>query len=444
MKPKITIVGRQNVGKSTLFNTLTRSKKALVSNEAGITRDRLYASFLLSNVACYIIDTPGIASNMMPDLGLQIETALLDADLIYFVVDSVHGLHPLEYELKQKLCKIGKPIILIINKSDLLSEQEILSQGFYEFGITNLVSISALHKKGLDRLYKLSANMLALDTVLENPEEIITGIKCAIIGKPNVGKSTLINAFLNQKRQTVYDQPGTTTDSVEIPFIYENQQYILIDTAGIRRKNKMPNKAIDRLSTVKSLSTVEVADVILLLIDGTQSLSQQDLRLLRFCFIVKKKPVVVVVNKCDLEKSNEFKKDILQQLNTRFAILAMKTKIHFISAIQGTGIHDLLRIISQIYTETVNLPSTNKLNLFLQQCLLKKACTTKNHLPIKMKYVHIVENNPLTLAIYGNRLDEITLEYQRYLENRFCDFLKLKHSPLRIIFKSNINPYFHK
>lgn len=441
MNIKIAIVGRQNVGKSTLFNTLTSGKQALISSSAGMTRDRLYGEFFIGDNKFKLIDTPGISSaETLPGLWAQIDIALREASLIYLVLDGKHGIHPLELELKQKFYKLGKPVIAIINKMDLLSEQDILSRGFYELRMERLVAVSALHKTGIAQLKLLSQELLKCQTDLdeEDPEK---AIRCAIIGKPNVGKSTLINSWLGHKRQMVYDQPGTTTDSVEIPFKHEGQQYILIDTAGVRRRSKMPDSDIDRLATVRTLTTIDKADIVILLIDGTQDLSQQDLRLLRLCFVVKKKPMVIAVNKCDLQQAHVFKKSIRDRLAISFSALAQSTKINFISARTGTGVSSLLRIVREIYQKNHSLPTTHQLNVFLQQCITKLPCLTKNHLPIKMKYVHVIDNNPITLAIYGNRLNAVSLTYRRYLENCFRNFLKLSHMPLKLIFKESFNKY---
>jgi GTP-binding protein len=442
MKPVIALVGRPNVGKSTLFNRLTRSRDALVADLPGLTRDRHYGEGRVGERPFLVIDTGGFEpvakEGIMHQMALQTKQAVAEADVVVFLVDGRQGLTPHDKTITDFLRKSGRPVLLVVNKSEGMRYTAVVSD-FYELGLGDPYAISSAHGDGVADLVEEALN-LAFAQRPEEPEELEPsdhGIKIAIVGRPNVGKSTLINTLVGEQRVIAFDMPGTTRDSIEIPFERDGKLYTLIDTAGIRRRGKV-FEAIEKFSVVKTLQSISEANVVVLMLDAQQDISEQDAHIAGF-ILETGRALVVAVNKWDgltSDQRDQIKNDIDRKLN--FLDFA-ETK--FISALKGTGINHLMKAIDTAYAAATAKLSTPRLTRALQEAVEKQEPKRKGSTRPKMRYAHQGGQNPPIIVIHGNALDGITEPYKRYLEKHFRDTFDLIGTPLRIELKSGKNPF---
>ncbi|MBX9869059.1 MAG: ribosome biogenesis GTPase Der [Burkholderiaceae bacterium] len=442
MKPVIALIGRPNVGKSTLFNRLTRSRDALVADLPGLTRDRHYGEGRVGERPFLVIDTGGFEpvakEGIMHEMAKQTKQAVAEADIVIFLVDGRQGLTPHDKTITDFLRKSGRSVMLVVNKAEGMKYSTVAAD-FYELGLGDPYVISSAHGDGVTDLV-VEALDIAFNQRPPEPEEsedIVKGIKIAIVGRPNVGKSTLVNTLLGEDRVIAFDMPGTTRDSIEIPFERDGKHYTLIDTAGIRRRGKV-FEAIEKFSVVKTLQSVSEANVVLLLLDAQQDISEQDAHIAGF-ILESGRALVVGVNKWDglqSDRRDEIKNDIERKLN--FLTFA---KFHFISALKSTGIGPLMKSIDAAYAAAMVNLSTPKLTRALIEAVEHQQPKRKGSIRPKMRYAHQGGQNPPIIVIHGNSLDAIGDVYKRYLEKHFRETFSLIGTPLRIEMRSGKNPF---
>lgn len=442
MKPVIALVGRPNVGKSTLFNRLTRSRDALVADLPGLTRDRHYGEGRIGNRPFLVIDTGGFEpvakEGIMFQMALQTKQAVAEADVVVFLVDGRQGMTPHDKTITDFLRKSGRPVLLVVNKAEGMRYTAAVSD-FYELGLGDPYAISGAHGDGVhdlvaEALDKAFASRPADDEELLPQER---GIKIALVGRPNVGKSTLINTLVGEERVIAFDMPGTTRDSIEIPFERDGKQYTLIDTAGIRRRGKV-FEAIEKFSVVKTLQSISEANVVILMLDAQQDISEQDAHIAGF-ILESGRALVVAVNKWDGLQSDD-RDQVKMDMDRKLDFLSF-SNTHFISALRGTGIGPLMKSVNGAYAAaTANLP-TPKLTRALQEAIEKQEPKRKAGVRPKMRYAHQGGQNPPIIVIHGNSLDAVSEPYKRYLEKHFRDSFKLVGTPLRIELRNGKNPF---
>ncbi|HEX8956924.1 MAG TPA: ribosome biogenesis GTPase Der [Burkholderiaceae bacterium] len=442
MKPVIALVGRPNVGKSTLFNRLTRSRDALVADLPGLTRDRHYGEGRVGERPFLVIDTGGFEpvakEGIMHEMAKQTKQAVAEADVVVFLVDGRQGLTPHDKTITDFLRKSGRPVMLVVNKSEGMKYTSVTAD-FYELGLGDPYVISAAHGDGVMDLVQESLDLAFSKRPAEEevPEEKAHSIKLAIVGRPNVGKSTLVNTLLGEERVIAFDMPGTTRDSIEIDFERDGRAYTLIDTAGIRRRGKV-FEAIEKFSVVKTLQSISEANVVLLLLDAQQDISEQDAHIAGF-ILESGRALVVGINKWDgltSDKRDEIKMDLERKLN--FLSFA---KFHFISALKGTGIGPMIKSVNSAYAAAMVDLSTPKLTRALLEAVEHQQPRRKGSIRPKMRYAHQGGQNPPIVVIHGNALEAIDDNYKRYLEKHFRETFSLVGTPLRIEFKSGRNPF---
>ncbi|MDP3705874.1 MAG: ribosome biogenesis GTPase Der [Legionellaceae bacterium] len=439
MIPIIALVGRPNVGKSTLFNRLTRTQNALVADFPGLTRDRQYGDASFENKSFIVVDTGGVGvEDLAVDalMSKQSELALNESDAVFFLVDARAGLTPVDRDIATRLRKTGKLVFLVVNKIDGLDD-EVACADFQSLGFGELFGISATHGRGMTPLLQaVTANFPEIEDV--NSES--GGVKIAFAGRPNVGKSTLINRILGEERVVVYDLPGTTRDSISIPFERDGQQYTLIDTAGIRRRSRIDEK-IEKFSVIKTLQSIKQSNVCLMLLDAKEGLTEQDMHLLGF-IIESGKALVIVVNKWDgLE--DDHKEDVRQALSRRLHF-ANFAQIRFISALHGSGVGVLFKDIVQAYQSAMLDLSTPKLTRMLHDLTTQHTPPLVNGRRIKLRYAHAGGHNPPIVVIHGNQVDALPESYKRYLSKALTEQLGLVGTPLKLEFKNSDNPFKDK
>jgi GTP-binding protein len=444
MKPVIALVGRPNVGKSTLFNRLTRSRDALVADLPGLTRDRHYGEGRVGERPFLVIDTGGFEpvakDGIMFEMAKQTKQAVVEADVVVFIVDGRQGLTPHDKTITDFLRKCGRPVLLVVNKSEGMKYTSVTAD-FYELGMGDPYVISAAHGDGVADLVDEAMDVVEAQRAPapepEAEEAAVRGIKIAIVGRPNVGKSTLVNTLLGEERVIAFDMPGTTRDSIEIPFERDGRHYTLIDTAGIRRRGKV-FEAIEKFSVVKTLQSISEANVVLLLLDAQQDISEQDAHIAGFV-LETGRALVVGVNKWDgmqSDQRDQIKMDLERKLN--FLSFA---KFHFISALKSTGIGPLMKSIDSAYAAAMAKLSTPRLTRALEEALEHQQPRRKGSIRPKMRYAHQGGQNPPVVVIHGNALDAIDDNYKRYLEKHFRETFSLVGTPLRIEFRSGKNPF---
>lgn len=439
MIPLIALLGRPNVGKSTLFNCLTRTNDALVADEPGLTRDRQYGIGQIDDKAFMLVDTGGIGvddhrvDELMSQQSLR---AVEEADLIFFVVDAKAGVTPIDREIADQLRKTPKKTMLVVNKVDGV-DRDIALSDFYQLGFTELAPIAATHRRGTRQLL---LNALEQFTDIESTSGIrdkVEGIGVAVIGRPNVGKSTLINRLMGEERVVAYDMPGTTRDSVFIPFEKNSQQYTLIDTAGIRKKGRVSDK-VEKFSIIKALKAIELSHVCLILINAQEGVYEQDLHLIRFAADAGK-GLLIVVNKWDgLEEEQRL--HVKAELDRRLAFISYASW-YFISAKHGTGVGKLLPMVSNIYKACHTPLQTSLLTRVLEQAVSNHPPPLVRGRRIKLRYAHAGGHNPPIIIIHGNQTEALPLAYKRYLSNVFREAFNLQGTPVVLDFKSSDNPY---
>lgn len=444
MKPVIALVGRPNVGKSTLFNRLTRSRDALVADMPGLTRDRHYGEGRMGERPFLVIDTGGFEpvakTGIMSEMAKQTKQAVAEADIVIFIVDGRQGLTPHDKTITDFLRKSGRSVMLVVNKSEGMKYTSVTAD-FYELGMGDPYVISAAHGDGVMDLVEESINiaLASRPPTDELPDTMDHGIKIAIVGRPNVGKSTLINTLLGEERVIAFDMPGTTRDSIEIPFERDGKQYTLIDTAGIRRRGKV-FEAIEKFSVVKTLQSISEANVVLLLLDAQQDISEQDAHIAGF-ILESGRALVVGVNKWDgmtSDKRDEIKIDLDRKLS--FLSFA---NTHFISALKSTGLGPMMKSIDGAYAAATTNLSTPRLTRALIEAVEHQQPRRKGSIRPKLRYAHQGGQNPPIVVIHGNALDSIDANYKRYLEKHFRETFSLVGTPLRIEFRSGKNPFSH-
>lgn len=441
MIPVLVMVGRPNVGKSTLFNTLTKTQAALVADFPGLTRDRQYGQATYEDKPFIIVDTGGVGvDDLAVDnlMSKQSAMALEEADVILFLVDARAGVTGIDETIALRLRKLGKPIYLVVNKTEGLDKAIALSD-FQRLGFNAVFPVSAAHNGGISALL----TDILFPFTRSEPDEILISekkIRIAFVGRPNVGKSTLINRILGEERVVVYDMPGTTRDSIAIPFEKEGRCYTLIDTAGIRRRSRVEEK-IEKFSVIKTLQSIDKSQVCLLLIDGQEGLTEQDMRLLGF-IIEAGKALVIVVNKWD-GLSAEHKEQVRSELERRLRF-AQFARTCFISALHGSGVGLLFQDIDKAYAAATQQFSTPQLTRLLQDIVADHPPPLVHGRRIKLRYAHAGGHNPPIIVIHGNQLHAVPDSYERYLVNTFTKHLSLVGTPLRIEFKSNDNPFKNK
>ena len=442
MKPVIALIGRPNVGKSTLFNRLTRSRDALVADLPGLTRDRHYGEGRVGERPFLVIDTGGFEpvakDGIMHEMAKQTKQAVAEADVVIFLVDGRQGLTPHDKTITDFLRKSGRSVMLVVNKAEGMRYSSVAAD-FYELGLGDPYVISSAHGDGVSDLVEESLNIAFAQRPpeLEEPIDVVRGIKIAIVGRPNVGKSTLVNTLLGEERVIAFDMPGTTRDSIEIPFERDGKHYTLIDTAGIRRRGKV-FEAIEKFSVVKTLQSVSEANVVLLLLDAQQDISEQDAHIAGF-ILESGRALVVGVNKWDglqSDRRDEIKVDIERKLN--FLTFA---KFHFVSALKSSGIDPMMKSIDAAYAAAMVNLSTPKLTRALIEAVEHQQPKRKGSIRPKMRYAHQGGQNPPIIVIHGNALDSIGDVYKRYLEKHFRETFSLIGTPLRIEMRSGKNPF---
>jgi GTP-binding protein len=446
MKPVIALVGRPNVGKSTLFNRLTKSREAIVANMPGLTRDRKYGEGRVKDELFIVIDTGGISGD---EEGIDLEMAsqslqaIMEANICLFLVDAKDGLLPDDNQILEYLRKHQKCTYLVVNKVDGL-DTDIALADFYSLGIKDLYPITATHGKGVASLLSrvlstFNSQLVNTDTVADSDADAsrVMGIKIAIAGRPNVGKSTLVNRMLGEDRVVVFDQPGTTRDSIYVPFERRAQKYTLIDTAGIRKRGKT-KETVEKFSVVKALQAIQDSNVAILVIDARTGIVEQDLHLLGYV-IETGRALVIALNKWD-GLGTEGKEKIKSEIARRFAFVNF-AKIHFISALHGTGVGDLYKSIHNAYESAQKVLSTNRLTQILQDAVIDHAPPVINGRRIKLKYAHAGGHNPPIIVIHGKQTEKLPSNYSRYLEKTFRTALKLEGTPVRIELRTTDNPF---
>ena len=438
--PVISLVGRPNVGKSTLFNRLSKSRQALVSEYEGLTRDRQYAKINLEdNKHCTIIDTGGLTNeDSLIDVAIheQVLSALDESDVIFFLVNNRDGITSLDFEIAAQLRKIKKNIILVCNKAEGLDQSSAAE--FFELGLGNPVLISAEHNQGIDELINVAIPLLPENLEDENQE--IKGIAVAILGRPNVGKSTLINRILGEERVLAIDLPGTTRDTIFIPFERDNQKYTLIDTAGIRRKRSVAEK-IEKFSIIKAIEAITESHVVVLVLDAHEGVTEQDASLLGM-IADKGRALLIVINKWD-GLDNYQKSEVKRKLDIKLSFVNYAS-VHYISALHGSGVGKLFSYIQKSYNHAGSRFSTSMLNKILESANDAHQPPPVSGKRLRLKYVHQSDVFPPTFTLHGNHLQSIPKSYERFLKNFFIKALKISNTPIRLEYKSGDNPFKDK
>lgn len=453
MLPIVALVGRPNVGKSTLFNRFTKTRAALVSDIAGLTRDRQYGVAQHQQQSFIVVDTGGFAidHNEKNQLGAissliakQAWQAIQEAQIVLFIVDAKDGITTMDQELVQKLRKVNKHILLVVNKVDGVNVSN-MANDFYALGLGEALLISAEHGHGVKQLLdNLTSKFPKQEQERAQPAQELElspkGIKIAIIGRPNVGKSTLVNRILGEERVIVSDLAGTTRDSIFIDFCRRNKNYTLIDTAGIRRRGRVSDK-IEKFSVIKALQAIEAANVVILVLDAHENITEQDLHLLGFA-IDNGRAIIIAVNKWDGIDSKQRDK-IRSELERRLTFIDF-APIHFISALHGTGVGNLFPNIDKAYASAMKVIKTPEATKILLKAVEDFPPPLVRGRRIKLRYAHVGGHNPPIIVIHGNQTENVPASYCKYLEHTFRKKLKLVGTPIRIELRTSLNPYQNK
>ncbi|MDP2255191.1 MAG: ribosome biogenesis GTPase Der [Polaromonas sp.] len=444
MKPVIALVGRPNVGKSTIFNRLTKTRDAIVADFAGLTRDRHYGIGNLGLHEYIVIDTggfePDAISGIYKEMAKQTRQAVAEADVVVFVVDARAGISAQDHDIAKYLRKLGKPTVLTANKAEGMTEGGRFSE-FFELGLGEVLPVSASHGQGMRMLVDLALAPLQLpDPGDEVEPQDPSVIKLAVAGRPNVGKSTLINTWLGEERLVAFDLPGTTRDAISVPFEHAGQKFELIDTAGLRRKGKV-FEAIEKFSVVKTLQAIESANVVLLLLDATQGVTDQDAHIAGY-ILESGRAVVLAINKSDAVDA--YQRELLERsIETRLGFLKFAA-IHRISATKRQGLAPVWKSIVQAHASANRKMSTPVLTRLLLEAVQFQQPQRSGIFRPKMRYAHQGGMNPPIIIIHGNSLEHVTEAYKRFLEGRFRKEFDLVGTPLRIQMKTSQNPFSGK
>lgn len=438
----VALVGSPNVGKSTLFNRLTGTRDALVADVPGVTRDRIYGVCTVSGHSWLVVDTGGLSGDRGEIdhlVARQARQAIEEADLVVLLVDARTGLTAGDKEIGELLRRLGKPVLVAANKSEGLTE-ELAAAEFYGLGLGQPVTISAAHGQGIETLL---AQIAAIRPVVspqaaESVEPMVEAtLRLAIVGRPNVGKSTFINRLLGEERVLASDAPGTTRDAVQVPFERDGQRYVLVDTAGVRRRSRV-QEVVERFSVIKTLRAIEAAHVVVLMLDARQGVAEQDASLLGFV-AERGRGLVIAVNKWDgLDRSQ--RQRVRVDLARRLSFLDY-VRFHFISALHGSGVMDVLDSVQQAFHSAGrNLP-TPELTRVLQDAVAEHQPPMAGGFRVKLRYAHQGGRHPPVIIVHGNRVAKLPLSYRRFLTNRFRQAFGLHGTPVRVEFRSGDNPY---
>lgn len=442
MKPVIVLVGRPNVGKSTLFNRLTRSRRALVADVPGLTRDRQYGDGRTGDRPYFVVDTGGVVTGLdsMMDRGdvssgvaSQVRTALSEADAIILIVDTREGIHPADRQLATDLRRQGKTVWVAVNKAEGIDADTAVAE-FYALGFGDPVAVSATHGEGVTDLIQRVLSQLPLTEEVDQSGDTP---RIAVIGKPNVGKSTLVNALLGEERVVVCDEPGTTRDSIYVPIERDGRHYVVVDTAGVRRRGRIDDP-LEKFSVLKTLQAIDEANVAILVIDAHAGVAEQDASLAGYA-LEAGRALVVAVNKWDAveESDRDWAK---RELERKLPFLDF-ARIHFISARRGTGVSDLFRSVDEAYASAHRTMTTPKLNRVLQAAVSAAPPPLIHGRRARPKYAHQGGKNPPRVVIHGNQVTSLSKPYRRYLANAFRKAFHLIGTPVRVECRQEENPY---
>jgi len=439
MKPTLVIVGRPNVGKSTLFNRLTRTRDALVANVPGLTRDRHYGVGRLGARQYLVVDTGGLepdAEGVFAEMAKQTRTAVAEADAVILLADAREGLTGQDRRIAEELRRTGRRVYVVANKAEGL-DPEVATADFHELGLGAPFAISAEHGQGVHDL---------VDAILtgfpagEEEGEPRGAAKVAIVGRPNVGKSTLVNALVGEERVVTFGEPGTTRDAIDVEFSVDDRSYVLIDTAGLRRRGKV-FESVEKFSVVKTLQAIDRANVAVLVLDAQAGISEQDAHIAGF-ILERGRALVVAVNKWDglgSEQRETVKRAVARKL--KFLSFA---RFHYVSALEGKGIGRLIESVDSAYRAATAKLSTPKLTRALIAAVSKQAPRRAGLSRPKLRYAHQGGSNPPLIVVHGTALGSVPDAYRRYLEASFRETFRLEGTPLRIEFRSGRNPYIEK
>jgi GTP-binding protein len=444
--PTLAIVGRPNVGKSTLFNRLTRSRNALVFDEPGLTRDRHYGRGRAGEREFIVVDTGGFepvaTSGILHEMARQAKAAIAECDAVLFVVDGRAGVTPQDATIADLLRRSGRPVFLAVNKTEGMQAARATAE-FHELGLGDPVAISAAHGENVRELVEH-----ALDTVAPapggaagTPEEELPGearrTKVAVVGRPNVGKSTLVNTLLGEERVIAFDEPGTTRDAIHLDFDRGGRHYTLIDTAGVRRRGKV-TETVEKFSVIKTLQAIEDANVVILLLDAADGVTEQDAHLAGFV-LEAGRALVVGINKWDAA-STEQREAVKRDVSRKLAFLDFAAQ-HTISAREGKGVAALMQSVDAAYAAAMAKLSTPRLTRTLQLAVQRQQPPRAGLVRPKLRYAHQGGVNPPLVIVHGSALDKVPEAYRRYLEHFLLEAFQLRGTPLRIQFKQGVNPY---
>jgi GTPase len=440
MLPLVALVGRPNVGKSTLFNVLTRTRDALVHDQPGVTRDRNYGICrLIENRPFALVDTGGIAGE---DEGLagatakQSRAAAEEADLILFVVDGREGASALDDDILRWLRKLSKPTLLIVNKTDGLDARAAIAE-FARYGISEALPISSAHRSGIDIVLAKTASMLPEQGEAETLDDAPDRIRIAFVGRPNVGKSTLVNRILGEERMIASDVPGTTRDSISVDWERDGKKYRLIDTAGLRRKSKV-DEVVEKFSAIKTLQAIEECQVAVLLLDASEGVTDQDATVLG-AILDAGRALVVAINKWD--GRTDYERQQAEALLSRKLSFVDWAESVRLSALRGTGVRELFAAIHRAHASATYAFGTSEVTRALEMAYNANPPPAVRGHVAKLRFAHPGGESPPTIVVHGTRLKTLSPNYQRYLENFFRKRFKLVGTPIRFIFKEGSNPY---
>ena len=439
MLPVIALVGRPNVGKSTLFNRVTRTRDALVADVPGLTRDRKYGDGRVGERPFIVIDTGGLSGETDDLDGMMAQQAwqaVEEADLLFFLVDARDGLTAGDAAIATALRRTGKSLLLVVNKTDGVDVDSAIVD-FYALGLGETHPIAAAQGRGVAALMDLAMAQLPEPVTEPGEEKENDSIRVAVVGRPNVGKSTLINRIMGEERVLAFNMPGTTRDSIFIPFKRDEVAYTLIDTAGVRRRARV-SEAIEKFSVIKTLQAIDAAHVVILVLDAQQEISDQDASLAGY-ITEKGRALIVAVNKWDGLDAHE-RSQIVSQLERRLPFLGFASTC-FISALHGSGVGDLYPHIQKAYASAMCDLSTPRLTDILERAVQEHQPPLVRGRRIKLRYAHQGGRNPPVIVIHGNQTERVPATYKRYLVNAFRDALELTGTPIRIEFKTGDNPF---
>jgi len=437
VKPTLVLVGRPNVGKSTLFNRLTKTRDAIVADMPGLTRDRHYGHGKVGTKPYLVVDTGGFEplakEGIFHEMARQTEQAIAEADAVVFVVDGRVGMTAQDKEIANKLRKIQRPVFVAVNKAEGM-KHTVVAADFYELGLGEPHPISATHGDGVRDIVEQALAEFPEPDEGEDKDETP---RVAIVGRPNVGKSTLINALMGEERVIAFDMPGTTRDAIFVDFERNGRKYTLIDTAGLRRRGKV-FEAVEKFSVIKTLQSIEDANVVVLVLDADQDISDQDAHIAGFA-VDSGRALVVAVNKWDTLDSYR-RERIKVDLEQKLKFLNFAT-FHYISALKGMGLEKLFASVDRAYAAAMAKLPTPKLTRVLLDAVARQAPPRHGIFRPKLRYAHQGGSNPPLIVVHGNALDALPESYRRYLEHTFREVFKLQGTPLRIQFNVAHNPY---